>query len=89
MEGKDSDSADKSGGKKKSDFCGATGTLANLGDLDGVLSGSSSVVLDVELLHQFIKPAEKLPQSLFLLSSGNYNSSHFSTRHLKSTSLVN
>lgn len=33
--------------------------MPDLGDLYRVLCGSSSVVLNVELLHQFIKPAKK------------------------------
>lgn len=44
--------------------------LPDLGDLYRVLCGSSGVVLDLELLHQFVESAERWSQNGFLLLLG-------------------
>lgn len=51
------------------------GNLPDLGDLDGVLCGSASVVLNVELLHQLIEPKRTFSQRLSVLTSGSRDDS--------------
>lgn len=69
MEGNDNNSSGAS--HKSSEFQVTIGSLPDLGDLYRVLCGSSSVVLNIELLHQFIEPKKTFSQWPSLLTSGS------------------
>lgn len=51
-------------------FRGIVGNSPDLGNLYGVLGGSSGVVLNLELLHQLIKSEKKFAELLFPFTSG-------------------